>query len=265
MKRNVLDVGRAGLDVRAKQRGKLLPGAGGDLPVDKLREELAEAILIVLVSNAGAFAQRYGAIPIAGQYTGNLSHGGESLKLEDVDGGTIHDFAYDDTGEGWHPSTDGGGFSLTIVDATLAADAWNVASSWRPSYGVGGSPGGIDTLPGDFNGDLQVNLIDLAILQAHLGTTSGASASHGDINGDGAVDRRDVSAFAKSYGSGAEALPAAAAAWSIRAQAAETPRPRAIVRRPQSRAVDAFFAADSVVDLELTIRRASVGRRAHRR
>ena len=155
----------------------------------------------VLASNAGAFAERYGSgIPIAGIYPNNLSNGGEPLRLDDVDGSTIHDFAYDDIGLGWHPSTDGEGYSLVVIDPSGHVDDWALGSSWRPSFAIGGSPGSADLLPGDFNSDGQVDLVDLGYLTTRLGTQSGASALTGDLTGDGAVNRADVARLVVSFG-----------------------------------------------------------------
>lgn len=154
---------------------------------------------VVLVSNQAAFAKRYGALPVAGQFVGNLSNGGETLHLDDADGGTIHDFAYDDTGAGWHPATDGGGPALAIVDRLASVADWDQGAAWRASFEIGGSPGQPDSLLGDFDADLDVDLADLAFLQAHMGT-AGATVATGDLNGDGAVDRADAARFLRNYG-----------------------------------------------------------------
>jgi hypothetical protein len=164
--------------------------------------QLAPGGVVVLVSNAGAFAARYPSIPAAGQYTGNLSNGGEGLKLDDADGSTIHDFAYDDAGMGWHPTTDGAGHSLVIFNANGPLAAWGDGASWQPSIAVGGSPGEFDAsiLAGDVNGDLRVDLTDLAMLQSHFGLATSATRSQGDLNGDGAVDRADAAILASNFG-----------------------------------------------------------------
>ncbi len=75
---------------------------------------LAPGGYVVIVENAAAFAQRYGGgIAMAGEYSGRLSNGGEPIQLDDLDGGTILEFTYDDI---WYPSTDGPGNSLVIID-----------------------------------------------------------------------------------------------------------------------------------------------------
>ncbi|MBN2513080.1 MAG: lamin tail domain-containing protein [Sedimentisphaerales bacterium] len=106
---------------------------------------------LVICKNAEAFAERYdltGILIADGNYTGNLSNSGEMINLEDMTGSTIQSFSYKD---GWYPVTDGGGFSLTVIDTTAANDL-SKKSSWKPSSTLGGSPGQADTgsipLPG---------------------------------------------------------------------------------------------------------------------
>ena len=53
--------------------------------------------------------------------------------------------------------------------------------------------------PGDFNGDHQRNLSDLAQLLSNYGTTSGAAYEDGDMNGDGDVDISDLAALLAVY------------------------------------------------------------------
>jgi hypothetical protein len=227
----------------------------------------------VLVSDAAAFAERYGAgIAVAGQYTGNLSNGGERVTLDDPDGSTILDFEYDDTDPDWHPAADGSGPSLVIINPNGALSSWSLPTSWQASAATGGSPGRSESTPGDVNGDGRVNLVDLAILQSHLGMTTGAARIDGDLNGDGAVNRADVAILAANFGkSGAPGSPAAV---SARASSASTPvavsaRER-VLRATGSRRVaaahDAQFSggtdALATVDtlLSAKTRRASVGR-----
>jgi hypothetical protein len=75
---------------------------------------------VLVVRDRVAFEARYGyGLPIAGQYNGRLSNGGERIVLEE--GGTvILDFEYQDV---WYPSTDGGGSSLVIVNPMAARGA----------------------------------------------------------------------------------------------------------------------------------------------
>ncbi len=101
----------------------------------------------VLVSNYDAFTNRYtnsASIPVAGEYrgkffiqTGALDNGGEALLLQDGLGRPILDFEYDD----WYESTDGEGYSLTLVDPYAATNSWSESASWRASKYSGGTPG----------------------------------------------------------------------------------------------------------------------------
>jgi hypothetical protein len=80
---------------------------------------------------------------IAGQYSGSLNNDGETLRLHDAIGQVIHEFAYDD---GWRSITDGNGFSLTVIDASVNdVNVWCDENSWRASVYLGGSPGGDDS------------------------------------------------------------------------------------------------------------------------
>jgi len=100
---------------------------------------------IVMVHNLAAFVSRYGTgIRVAGEFTGSLDNAGERLTLTGPLGEPILDFSYDPT---WYPATDGGGFSLVTVDPNAPPSAWGLAQNWRPSSGLGGSPGATDPPP----------------------------------------------------------------------------------------------------------------------
>jgi len=102
---------------------------------------LASGEYTVVVSNQEAFELLYGqGVNISGEYTGSLlANDGEQIVLEDALGTEIHSFEYED---GWYDITDGGGFSLTLVDpnSTDPSD-WDRRGGWRTSYAWGGSPG----------------------------------------------------------------------------------------------------------------------------
>ncbi len=101
--------------------------------------------MVLLVRNQTAFTARYGSgFRIAGQYTGALNNGGDTLSLQDAVGEKILEFAYDNN---WYPITDGLGFSLVIVNENASWDTWGLKSSWRASGQMNGSPGTTDPLP----------------------------------------------------------------------------------------------------------------------
>jgi hypothetical protein len=130
---------------------------------------------VLVVKSLAAFQSRYNAagLQIAGEYGGQLSNGGEPLRLEGSFGETILDFAYDDA---WYAPTDGGGSSLEIIDPLLDPGIWGQRSSWRPSRLSGGTPGAGDSTPpaggfqrpADANQDSKVDLSDAVSVLGHL-------------------------------------------------------------------------------------------------
>ena len=103
---------------------------------------LAPGAFVLVVRNRAAFELRYGTAlmdQVAGEYTGRLSNGGETITVTDYLEGVLIEFSYDDS---WYPSTDGAGLSLVAVnpDQDPASDL-NSKKAWRPSLDVHGSPG----------------------------------------------------------------------------------------------------------------------------
>jgi hypothetical protein len=95
---------------------------------------------VVVVSNIANFQSRYGSsATIAGQYSGNLSNGGEDivLKLPVPLEAAILRFRYSDK---WYPTTDGSGDSLTIRDPLAHPATWNQPESWRAASPTPGGP-----------------------------------------------------------------------------------------------------------------------------
>jgi len=95
---------------------------------------------IVVVANLTAFGNYYGyTARVAGEYAGGLSGGGEDIvlvlawPLE----AAIMRFEYNDT---WYPTTDGGGQSLHINDATAHPSLWGDAESWHAAAHSPGLP-----------------------------------------------------------------------------------------------------------------------------
>ncbi len=161
--------------------------------------ELSPGGRIVVVEDLAAFRFRYGDTPaVAGQWSGGLSNAGETLTLN-VGGQLLQQFTYFDE---WHPTTDGRGPSLEIIDVTdPLLENWSRPQGWRPSGILGGTPG-LPSGPviGDANGDGVFNSSDLvAVFTAgeYEDSISGNSTFEtGDWNGDGEFDTSDlVSAF----------------------------------------------------------------------
>ena len=80
--------------------------------------------VIVIVKNIEAFETRYdtSAMRLAGEYSGSLSNDGEEIILKNALGDRILRFTFADS---WHPTTDGGGHSLVVVDAASDPAKWN--------------------------------------------------------------------------------------------------------------------------------------------
>lgn len=98
---------------------------------------------LVLVAKHPAALQQVANIPegvaVLGPYLGQLSNGGETLKLEDYTNSTIQTFAYRD---GWYADTDGVGHALVVLDpANTPLEAYSQKETWRASAHVGGTPG----------------------------------------------------------------------------------------------------------------------------
>ena len=145
---------------------------------------LAPGERIVVVENIEAFELRYGTTAnVAGQYSGALSNGGETITLLDATGQTIQQFAYDDVAP-FPTSPDGGGASLIVVDTEgdYNSGANWVASTPSPDLVVtpvidalvrdSGSilrPDLIDTLAFEFNTAVDINKGNLTLTNATLG------------------------------------------------------------------------------------------------
>jgi len=100
---------------------------------------------IVVVHDLAAFTSLYGTnVRLAGEFSGSLANSGERLTLLGPLGEPILDFSYDPA---WYPITDGGGFSLVVVDPSAPASTWGLAANWRPSSELGGSPAALDPAP----------------------------------------------------------------------------------------------------------------------
>lgn len=94
---------------------------------------------LVLVSDPGAFTNKYPDVQVDGVYTGRLANGGDTLTLVHAAGATVASVTYG-TEAPWPISADGAGFSLVPVNPNLNPDP-NDPINWRASSRVGGSPG----------------------------------------------------------------------------------------------------------------------------
>ncbi len=167
----------------------------------------------VVVRDFAAFSWYYDTadIAVAGIYRGALDNDGDRLELLDADGHLIHDFRYEDE---WHPTTDGGGSSLHVVDTGAPRAAWETPEQWTASVDDDGSPGRAEDsappqrgwqLPGDSNSDGRLDVSDSIRVLRILFTDaslplpcggddpqSGGGLTVLDINADGSVDVTDA-------------------------------------------------------------------------
>jgi hypothetical protein len=107
----------------------------------------------LLVKNDTAFRAAYGGnVLVLGQYSGNLSNEGETIRLSRANGSEVSEFTYEVAGD-WPASPVVSGYSIGLSRA--AADEGQ-AACWAPSQAVGGTPG-------------VENVLDQAWLSAHGG------------------------------------------------------------------------------------------------
>jgi hypothetical protein len=121
---------------------------------------------VLVVSNLPAFQARYGpGLPVAGEYSGQLSNGGEYLLVSDAARQPINEFTFDDVPP-WPTAADGGGPSMEVVN--LAGD-YSSGTNWRASVTLGGNPGRAATFPGDFDANGAVDGADFLAWQRGFG------------------------------------------------------------------------------------------------
>jgi hypothetical protein len=109
---------------------------------------------LLLVRNRAAFLLRYGAglaAQVAGEYQGGLDNSEDELRVETESGSPITEARFRD---GWHPATDGLGFSLVPSHEASEFGTLKLRGDWRPSSRAGGSPGQSDERPVDVPGVL---------------------------------------------------------------------------------------------------------------
>ncbi len=140
---------------------------------------LAPGASVVLVKDAAAFAAAYPGVAIGGVFTGSLDNSGETITLCDITGAVILTFTYGDSNvSNWPSSPDGDGMTLVLQRPFHTNTDPNSPGAWRPSTGVGGAPGQVDSTLfvgnslADADGDGHTALIEYA-----LGTSDGSASS----------------------------------------------------------------------------------------
>ena len=143
----------------------------------------------VFVKNIAAFRQRYGpSAQILGEYTDLLANSSERVTLYDPNSATnVFDVTYLDT---WYPTTDGQGYSLVVKDlapSQAVATVLGVATAWRASVSVGGSPG-LD--------DVVLPLVKLSAMTLDDGTVQRSRVRTATLLFDGTLTAANFSAGA---------------------------------------------------------------------
>jgi hypothetical protein len=101
---------------------------------------LAPGERVLVVRDLDAFELEFGnGLPVAGTFNegGALSNGGERIKLEDAENGTIRQFDYNDKTP-WPTNADGGGASLVLIAPETSPDH-QLPSSWTATAPSPGS------------------------------------------------------------------------------------------------------------------------------
>ena len=136
---------------------------------------LAPGERVLVVRDVDAFELEFGSdLPVAGALNegGALGNGGESIKLEDAQNGTIRQFEYNDKAP-WPTTADGGGDSLVLLAPESVPDH-ELPANWissPPSPGTSGS--GFSGDPGADDDDDGLN----AFLEYALGTDDQSASS----------------------------------------------------------------------------------------
>ena len=115
---------------------------------------------VVAVENSAVYASVYGnPQAVAGEFSGRLDNGGETLRLQMPSGTnnwiTIDRVRYDDDPP-WPPGADNGGYSLQLIDA---AQDNNRVGNWATGGAVLYTPGAVNSVQHDLPGipDIRIN------------------------------------------------------------------------------------------------------------
>ncbi|MCH6256613.1 lamin tail domain-containing protein [Puniceicoccaceae bacterium K14] len=111
---------------------------------DASKTSLAPGDYLVVVDDIDAFKTAYptNGVNIAGEFSGDLSNGGEMVELK-YDGVDLITFSYDDASN-WPQAADGAGHSLVSLHSTIYSQgqgALDYGGNWRSSTFLKGSPG----------------------------------------------------------------------------------------------------------------------------
>lgn len=99
---------------------------------------------LLVVKQTKAFEARHGSgLPVAGEYSGRLSNGGERIELVDGNQQSLLAFTYG-TRLPWPQSADGQGPSLELIDPDAEL---NLPENWQASMQTGGTPGTASNRP----------------------------------------------------------------------------------------------------------------------
>ncbi|MCH6258418.1 lamin tail domain-containing protein [Puniceicoccaceae bacterium K14] len=105
---------------------------------------LAAGEYLVVVDDLDSFNATYSVVgvKIAGEYSGDLSNGGEDVELSYL-GSSVISFAYNDS-RNWPLAADGAGHSLVPLESAIETQeegSLDYGGNWRASSENGGSPG----------------------------------------------------------------------------------------------------------------------------
>jgi hypothetical protein len=157
---------------------------GGDTPVSD-----TEGIFAMPIRAQGGVTGRFEAsFLLDAQYTGFVSFTGHVFSNDPTRSGTIEVRASipgDMNGDGAANAGDVSGFLSALSDRS----GFITQFPWLQTDYVA-----------DFNEDHEITLADVPLFEAACGCDTGLEPMPGDLNGDGVVDRNDVSQFMAVYG-----------------------------------------------------------------
>lgn len=154
---------------------------------------------ICVVESTDAFAAAYIPTPsVAGQWSGALNNGGDTIVLLAANGTEIERVTYGDAAP-WPPSANGGGYSLVRLNPSAAA---NTAANWRASTVQSGNPGSTDASIFTGNPLADADSDGIKALAEHFFATSdnNAASGHGAVFVGRTPDGRAMLTFLRRLG-----------------------------------------------------------------